>query len=452
MAAYRPGQGLNKQAVARLQERKQLNEGIADVPAEDRNEQWTKVLGGEGQKKKLRCGSCTRPLSDEEISQKLLVCSRCKNGEIEKEGVVGLSLELDEFSTSIEYYCQCIASAHIQAVPDPPPLKCRSKPEAMRVEVDANDIFRIERGTSMGSNDLLSHVPKGSTSLSVLSFNLLASCYVRVEGQPWNAFSYCADEHLAWENRLPRVLDLLNASGADIICLQEVVVERRALSPGAPEEWNLPAWTDQLHGYKGVLQGLKQKEWDKNSERNLRACGSSTPTGVATFYRNERLEESSVSKHGSGSGTTLFLRCREQPEPGSAPLEVAIANIHLVGDPSKSDSHVKALEGVKKNLGRQALRIVCGDFNSECERGSEVANWFADEGFIEVPTGTSWAEPSKALRLDHMFATSGLRIIAASGNLSAEEVATGMPCASCPSDHAPVAALFSGTMPGRCPW
>merc|ERR1712226_230410 len=153
-----------------------------------------------------------------------------------------------------EYYCQCPASPPNQPKPDPPPLRSRSVPEAKRIEMDGNDICRITRGTSMGSNDLLSNLPKGSASLSVLSFNLLAPCYVRVEGQPWNAFSYCEDVHLAWENRLPRVLHLLNTSDADIICLQELVVERRALSTGGPEEWDLPSWTDQLHGYKGVLQ------------------------------------------------------------------------------------------------------------------------------------------------------------------------------------------------------
>ncbi|CAE8669315.1 unnamed protein product [Polarella glacialis] len=304
----------------------------------------------------------------------------------------------------------------------------------------------------MCASSVQQSVAKGSTSLAVLSFNVLADCYVRVDGQPWNAFAHVEDAHLVWESRVPQILQLLHGSAADVICLQEVQAEKREPPGGGPEEWRLPAWTDQLHGYTGVLQGKKQKEWDKESERNLRLTGKSSPTGVATFYTTERFEESAASKHGSGSGTTLFLKCRDSLEPGGVPLEVAVANVHLVGDPSKAADHIKALHSLKKNLGRQSLRIVCGDFNGDCKPGTEVADWFAQEGFAETPTGTSWAEPGNASRLDHIFATTGLRLIAASGDLSPDEVANGLPCASCPSDHAPVAACFSGEMRGRCPW
>lgn len=229
-------------------------------------------------------------------------------------------------------------------------------------------------------------------------------------------------------------------------------MEKRASASGGADEWRLPAWTDDLQGYTGVLQGLKQKDWDSNAQRNLRQVKHATPTGVATFYKSTRFEESAQSKHGSGSGATLFLRCREAAEPGAAPLEVAVANIHLVGDPAKFDAHLLALNSLKKNIGKQALRVICGDFNGECKAGSEVAEWFSNEGFLEVPTGTSWAAPGNAQRLDHIFVTSGLRVLAASGDLLPQEVASGLPCESCPSDHAPVGAVLSGAMPGRCPW
>jgi len=298
-------------------------------------------------------------------------------------------------------------------------------------------------------------VPHGSTSLALMSFNLLADCYVNVEGQPWNAFEHCDDAHLAWENRQPQLLQILKASAADVICLQEVVLEKRAPPAGGDEVWRLPSWTDQLESYTGVLLDLKQKEWENHVQRQVKNKVRPVPTGVATFYNTERFQECAASKHGSGSGITLFLQCRDQLEQGGTPLEVAVANLHLVGDPSKSADHLKALNSLKKNLGKQRLRVVCGDFNGDCKPGTEVADWFEQEGYQEVPTGTSWAEPGNAQRLDHIFVSSSMKVVAASGDLSPEEVAAGLPCASCPSDHAPVAVLLSGEMPAKkekCPW
>lgn len=305
-----------------------------------------------------------------------------------------------------------------------------AQPEATEVP----DTVRIvPRGVARRNGSVTSTVLEGHNTLSLLSFNLLADCYVRVKGQPWNAFEYCEDVHLAWEARLPLILQQLQCSAADVICLQEVMLEKR------DGEWQLPAWTDELKGYVGVLQGLKQKEWEKQSERNERLVGRKVPTGVATFYNSKCFEESAPAKHGAGSGTILFLRYRQANDKGAKHLEVAIANTHLVGDPSKFDQHIKALDGLKKNFGQHEMRMICGDFNGECEPESEVAKWLANESFLEAPTGTSWAEPGNAQRLDHIFYSGkGMNVLAASGNLDPAEVASGLPCASCPSDHSPV--------------
>lgn len=154
----------------------------------------------------------------------------------------------------------------------------------------------------------------GRTAVSLLSFNLLAPCFVRVEGQPWNAFAFCDDERLAWERRRPRILELLQKSEADVICLQEVVLESRTPLGGDAEQWMLPAWLDELRGYTPVLQGLKQKDWEHAAQRNLRVVGHKAPTAVAIFYKADRFEEFAPSKHGSGSGSTIFIRCRQAPE------------------------------------------------------------------------------------------------------------------------------------------
>lgn len=69
--AYRPGQGLNSEALERLRARKQQA-----LPAEDDSKQWDSLLGG-GAKKKTRCGVCTRPLSNEEQCTNTFICSLC---------------------------------------------------------------------------------------------------------------------------------------------------------------------------------------------------------------------------------------------------------------------------------------------------------------------------------------------------------------------------------------
>lgn len=56
---------------------------------------------------------------------------------------------------------------------------------------------------------------------------------------------------------------------------------------GGEQTWQLPSWTHVLKeaGYTGVMQGLSQKELNKNAERNQRCVGRPVPTGLATFYK-----------------------------------------------------------------------------------------------------------------------------------------------------------------------
>lgn len=325
------------------------------------------------------------------------------------------------------------AQAKPPATPAPSVAVAAAPPPSASLEERRRELPVLARGAGLRSS-------AADDVLAVASFNLLADCYVRVEGQPWNAFAHCDDAWLAWEARQPEIVRLLRSLEADVICLQEVVLELRG--PGGVS-WALPAWLGELEGYVQVLQGLKPKEWEKNSERNLCAVGRKTPTGVAVLYRKELFEECVPSKHGSGSGTTVFLRRRAGSGEGP-PFEVAVANVHLVGDPSKSDAHVTALDSVWRNFaGWPGPRVICGDFNGECEVGGEVARWIAEHGLEEAPTGTSWASPGHAMRLDHVVYSVDLKPLGATGDLSPDEVRLGLPCASCPSDHAPAAAVLA---------
>lgn len=451
---------MNSEALERLRLRKQAAAGIADVPAEDSNEQWRQVLG-DGAKKKLRCGICTRPLGEQEQAEKSLVCSACaarQNGAttpLEGLEVINSALAFEELSLAIIYRSFGLEKGVLRPVgaprkePDKDSTKSKRKPSPSPVR----ELPVLTRGAPFTGTGA---ARPGYVEFSVLSLNLLADVFVRVEGQPWNAFAHCQDEDLPWESRLPRILELLRTSAADIVCLQEISCELRESPGGGADEWMLPAWLDELHGYKAVLQGFKPKEWEKQAERNRKVCGKKVPTGLATLYRTSRFEEFAAAKHGSGSGLAVFLAARD----ADSTFEVAVGNTHLVGDPSKAAEHRKALDGLMKNLGPRGHTVICGDFNGECQEGSPVAEWISENHLDDVPTGTSWAEPGSALRLDHILHGRGLSALAASGPLSAVEVASGLPCASCPSDHAPVMALLcglpaagsGGKSKSKCPW
>jgi mRNA deadenylase 3'-5' endonuclease subunit Ccr4 len=251
----------------------------------------------------------------------------------------------------------------------------------------------------------------GSTSgdhshmrIKIVSYNILSDCYVRVPGQFWNAFEYCRDEFLDWNNRLPKILSTLMNSNAHVICLQEVTLDF------IDNEWTLPVWTNNLisNGYTAILQGLTQKEWTKNAERNLKMVGRKNPTGLVTLYKHELFEEYAPSKHGAGSGISIFIR---QKGTLSTSVSLAINNIHLVGDPSKFEMQVKQLDGVLKhfNLSTSSSAIVefiCGDFNGSVNLidDSPLSRWFTQKFFLRTPTGISWSGAnSNNLALDHIM-------------------------------------------------
>ena len=75
--AYRPGQGLNRDAVERLKARREAEAagtGLV-VPGADDGEQANMLLGN-GAIKKMRCGLCTRPLDEDSMSEHVTQVAR----------------------------------------------------------------------------------------------------------------------------------------------------------------------------------------------------------------------------------------------------------------------------------------------------------------------------------------------------------------------------------------
>ena len=280
-----------------------------------------------------------------------------------------------------------------------------------------------------------------SATVHVASWNLLADCYVRVNNQPWNAFAHCSDEDLAWESRQPKIQSWISNCTADVLALQEVVFEKRSTAHGK-QEWQLPAWLEAAAaaaGFEGVMQALKQQDIEKNAGRNLKHVGRATPTGLATLVRSNRWEVTSV-KHGSGSGSVLTLAER------NCGAHMAVANTHLVGDPTKAASQIKQLDSLWKNLGPTHSRVICGDFNGDCASESDVGKWLSEKELCDGPTPASWAEPGNPDRLDHITFR-GMRCVQNSPTIQMDDgwAAAGLPNSSCPSDHVPIQLEFELT-------
>eukprot|EP00928_Gymnodinium_smaydae_P015483 TRINITY_DN1572_c0_g1_i1.p1 TRINITY_DN1572_c0_g1~~TRINITY_DN1572_c0_g1_i1.p1 ORF type:complete len:496 (+),score=123.44 TRINITY_DN1572_c0_g1_i1:237-1724(+) len=495
MPAYVPGQGMSGAAVERLRARKGAD--AVALPAADASQQWDRVLGGQpGAKKKPRCSNCTRPLSDQELERGSLVCARCDGEARAAAEAADLPLYLagaqaglanDELGPAVfAFICRATASSGSTSRPrsaapaadETSVVGGAAGSGAVARGAGASGAATAGQGASSASTAALRRgapvsaaaagttVPEDSLPLSILSFSALADCLVarRRPGEEeasesqrgLRRFPYCDDALLAWEARLPQILEAVSASSADVVCLQEVMLEQRD-----DGDWVLPAWAERLEGYTGVLPPLSQKEWMKLAERNRHVLGAEVPVTVVTFFKSARFEECAAAKHSAGvSALTLFLRCRDVPTSkigafAGADFDVAVTNVRAGGERRRPEDPLKVLNTLKKTLAKQDNRVLCGDFNCEIEPGGEVARWLDREGFWEVPTGTSWAEPGQALRLDHIFHSPGLQVLAASAALSEEEVASGLPCASCPSDHAPVAALLAGAprpVRSKCPW
>ena len=151
--------------------------------------------------------------------------------------------------------------------------------------------------------------------------------------------------------------------------------------------WGLPKWLEDAAaegGFTPHIQELKQKEFEKNSERNERMVGRKTPTGLVTLVRTAALTVFSET-HSGGSGSVLWCEVKGSSAKGenegeNAPELLAIANTHLVGDPEKADGQLRQLESLTKYMDKmestkltptgrkgellRGRRVILGDFNN----------------------------------------------------------------------------------------
>eukprot|EP00386_Alphamonas_edax_P008410 GDKI01027596.1.p1 GENE.GDKI01027596.1~~GDKI01027596.1.p1 ORF type:complete len:450 (-),score=131.93 GDKI01027596.1:384-1700(-) len=230
--------------------------------------------------------------------------------------------------------------------------------------------------------------------VSIFSYNMLAQCYVK---RPWDPNQWAgvmSRDFLQWEYRWPLIQQTCIGSNADIICLQEVELNR----------WEgeiLPFFV--TYGYSGVLQN------DKNKKEGH-------PVGVAILYRTDRFDPliadhrsrallvflqlkdvslkpyvadttdtPTTEANGNGNGSASSNggdAAASAPGGDSADtptpppqMSICIANVHLEGEPrrvadrlSQFKSTLKQVRSNQKTLGLHTLMYdcvcVCGDFNA----------------------------------------------------------------------------------------
>ena len=259
--------------------------------------------------------------------------------------------------------------------------------------------------------------------LSVASFNLLAPAYVRPldsrtgEVQAFAAFEWAepAAQVLAWEARAPRLLAELRACGADVICLQELQLERAAAelvepTAGAAEanagvertapkgELVFPAWLRPMLDEAGYVAQLPPAaECETMAARNARVLGVDATVCNALLYRADRLElVAKATNEGKGDkdSTTCVALC-VRGRAGSALGALAptvVVSVHLDATSEakrvrqvasclrrsrKLAATVAARGGGALPPGGQPLTIIAGDMNTEILPGSCVAAFLA---------------------------------------------------------------------------
>lgn len=181
------------------------------------------------------------------------------------------------------------------------------------------------------------------TYLSVVSSNLLAPLYVRPYDkrtggiQPFAAFEWISKEDTSDildmdGGRGKRLLNNLRSCKADVICLQELQLERSSpMSPKTPSsedgeqgettedtprcdssrsDFVLPKWMQPLIEEDGYDVHLPpQTELDTIAERNVRVLGADTAVTCAILYRIDRLMKLNANDGGEQQSDNIGDGC-----------------------------------------------------------------------------------------------------------------------------------------------
>jgi mRNA deadenylase 3'-5' endonuclease subunit Ccr4 len=247
--------------------------------------------------------------------------------------------------------------------------------------------------------------------LSVASFNLLAPCYVRPLDrrtgriQPFAAFEWVSDDSiLEWElaagGRKDRVLNMLQACHADVLCLQELQLERQDQKQVVPD-WIRPLLS--LGGYKICLP--PDEELEHMAERNLRVLGIDAAVTNAVLYKTDRWVLTGEASENTTTSVAVCLTPKTKTttfgDTGStttATSAVVVASVHLDATDERKRvaqcstllkkarvlvDDLRADDNKKKN--KYPLSVIfAGDMNQEFLPGSCVTSFLRTDTSISA--------------------------------------------------------------------
>ena len=245
--------------------------------------------------------------------------------------------------------------------------------------------------------------------LSVTSYNLLAPLYVRPVDkrtggiQPFAAFEWISEndsEHvLGMNTRGPRLLASLRSCQADVICLQELQLERNQ-----DDEFELPSWIRPIT--KDYQLFLPPKEvLNHIAERNVRVLDTDAAVTCAILFRNDRweaIDDNNIQNDDTNTCISICLKGKagsslEYIEP------VVVTSLHLdASDESKRVSQVTRCLKRARTLQENKLisTIIAGDLNTECSPGSCVTAFLRDSQKTKVSEKDMQEQCASALRLE----------------------------------------------------
>lgn len=251
-----------------------------------------------------------------------------------------------------------------------------------------------------------------SSFISFMSFNVLAPLYVRPFDkrtggvQPFAAFEWISAEDTADildirgdgvdsdGGRGQRLFQCLSTCNADVICLQELQLER----VDKKGDFTLPSWIQPLIRQANNNNGKyhchlpPQAELEVIAARNVRVLDADVAVTCAILYKSQRFEQITSIDSASGADTIIntntcvTLHLAIIGGKGDSEIEsFVVSSVHLdamdekkrVGQLTRSLKKARALTSIKDSNGRiipqSSSIIIAGDMNQEFFAGSCVA-------------------------------------------------------------------------------
>jgi endonuclease/exonuclease/phosphatase family metal-dependent hydrolase len=277
--------------------------------------------------------------------------------------------------------------------------------------------------------------------LKLLSYNLLAPLFVRVEGRAYSMFPHADAADLDASVRAARLHDWLRDAQADICCLQEVSYDAFEL-PSGDVSYRPAGWLRDLATETGrqlVPMPLKASQWRSQARRNLRAAGRDACVGLAML-----LTDRATSVEVAASRKAMVVSFDIDG------VAFGVTNVHLEGDPAKGADRADQLASALRRARAGAPRhvIVAGDWNSEVADDAPLAALLdrLRPPMSRTRLGATYAgTPGRPLAIDHVLFDRSLSLVHASVDITEADIAQGMPNARSPSDHAPLVVQLEVT-------